>query len=175
MDTSGPPHAPWLLLAFTLPANRSSERVQLWRRLRKFGVLSLKSAGYLLPNNGTNRERFEWLAVAVRKYKGQASVAEVLGFHDISDQELRAQFTAARTRDYQLLTKEMKKLKAPAQTGDLSRIRRQLNELAAIDFFGSPVRRQVEEALLRLESPQTHHRKEQAMKTQPVLPALLGE
>ncbi len=62
--------APWLLMTFTLPAKRASQRVEIWRKLQRFGAVPLENSGYLLPNNPVTRERFEWLATAVRKYAG---------------------------------------------------------------------------------------------------------
>ena len=56
--------SPWLLLVFTLPSNKASERVGIWRKLQKFGSIQLRNAGYMLPNNPVNQERFEWLATA---------------------------------------------------------------------------------------------------------------
>ena len=60
--------APWLLLTFTLPARRASQRVEIWRKLQRYGAVALGNSGYLLPNNSATRERFEWLATAIRKY-----------------------------------------------------------------------------------------------------------
>ena len=61
----------WLLLLFTLPANQASRRVEIWRKLKKYGGLSFRSSGYLLPDTPSNHERFEWLSAAIRKYKGK--------------------------------------------------------------------------------------------------------
>lgn len=58
---------PWLLLMFTLPADQASRRVEVWRKLKKYGTVSLRTSGYLLPNTPENQERFEWLAAAIRK------------------------------------------------------------------------------------------------------------
>lgn len=74
---------PWLLLIFTLPARQSSERVEVWRKLKKYGALALPTSGYLLPNTPENQERFEWIAAAIRKYKGQASVAQLQTLDDL--------------------------------------------------------------------------------------------
>src|ERR1700693_1647702 len=68
---------PWLLLVFSLPTKNASQRVEIWRRLQRYGTLALPSSGYVLPNNPVNQERMEWLAAAIRTYKGQASVVEV--------------------------------------------------------------------------------------------------
>src|SRR6266567_9602088 len=52
---------PWLLLIFSLPSKRTSERVRIWRKLQKYGTLALRNSGYVLPNTPANQERLEWL------------------------------------------------------------------------------------------------------------------
>jgi len=54
-STSVPP--PWLLLIFSLPAKSASQRVDVWRKLQRYGMLAMRSAGYLLPNSPANQER----------------------------------------------------------------------------------------------------------------------
>jgi len=44
----------WILLLYALPTAKSSHRVNLWRRLKKFGALSLKTSAYLLPHSPTH-------------------------------------------------------------------------------------------------------------------------
>ncbi|HEX7961110.1 MAG TPA: hypothetical protein VF493_14390 [Terriglobales bacterium] len=53
---------PWLLLVFSLPTAKASERVGVWRKLQRYGAIALPASGYVLPNNAINQERFEWLA-----------------------------------------------------------------------------------------------------------------
>ncbi len=60
----------WLLLTFTLPTKRASQRVEVWRKLQRYGTVPLGNSGYLLPSNAVNEERFQWLATAIRKYGG---------------------------------------------------------------------------------------------------------
>jgi hypothetical protein len=52
----------------------------------------------------------EWLAMAIRTYKGQASVVQVQGFDDLPDERLKQFFIEARLRDYHKLLCEAKKL-----------------------------------------------------------------
>jgi hypothetical protein len=149
---------PWLLLVFSLPAKGASRRVEIWRKLRRYGVLALRSAGYVLPNTALNQERMGWLATAIRTYKGQASVAQVLGFDDLPADRLKILFVEARAQDYQKLSHEAKKLLAlPAlrrpATG-LNRIRRRFLEIQEIDFFENPWRGKVDALLARLDEPE---------------------
>src|SRR6516165_9133232 len=43
--------AVWLLLTFTLPTKRASKRVEVWRKLQRYGTVPLGNSGYLLPGS----------------------------------------------------------------------------------------------------------------------------
>jgi len=45
------PSLGWLLLLYSLPQKRSTDRVTFWRKLRKFGAVQMKPSGYLLPDD----------------------------------------------------------------------------------------------------------------------------
>lgn len=153
--TNNNDRVPWLLLVFSLPTSRASQRVEVWRKLQRYGVLALRSSGYVLPNSAANQEKLEWLATAIRNYKGQASVVQVQAFDDLPEQKLKQLFMEARSKDYESLLRDLKKLVAlsPARrpAGRLSRLRRRFQEISAIDFFQSPLRGRVEALLARSE------------------------
>jgi hypothetical protein len=159
VPTPKPKEVPWLLLVFSLPARSASQRVQIWRKLQHYGMLGLRSSGYVLPNSPVNQERMEWLATAIRTYKGQASVVQVQGFDDLPAEHLRRLFVEARSRDYQKLLHEAKKVLALSPSrrpgGRLNRIRRRFLELQDIDFFGSPLRAKVENLLAQADKAET--------------------
>lgn len=144
---------PWLVLIFSLPARRASERVEIWRKLKRLGVLALRSSGYVLPNTPANQERFEWLATSIRKYKGQASVALVESLDDLPSNQLLKLFLDARAGDYESLAREIRKLakKRQRRPAQISRLRRRFQEIAAIDFFDSPLRGRTESLLAGLD------------------------
>ena len=149
--------AEWLLLTFTLPTKKASQRVEVWRKLQRYGGVPLGNSGYLLPNNPMNLERFEWLAQAIRKYAGEASVVSVQKIDNLSTPQLVARFTQARERDYQQLIRELQKLPTTAphkrNLGRLNRLRTRYRETVEIDFFGSPLRKRVEQMLAKAEAP----------------------
>jgi len=148
-------HSPWLLLVFSLPASRASQRVEVWRKLQRYGVLPLQSSGYVLPNAPANQEKLEWLATAIRNYKGQASVVQVQAFDDLPEQKIKNLFVQARSKDYENLLRDLKKLVAlsPSRrpTGQLARLGRRFHEITVIDFFKNPLRSRVEAVLARIE------------------------
>ena len=150
---------PWLLLVFSLPAGSASQRVQIWRKLQRYGMLALRSSGHVLPNTAVNQERMEWLATAIRTYKGQASVVQVQGFDDLPSQRLKQLFVEARSREYHKLLHEVKKVLALSPWrrpgGRMNRIRRRFLELQNIDFFGNPLRTKVENLLAQADKADT--------------------
>jgi Chromate resistance exported protein len=144
----------WLLFVFSLPAKRASQRVEIWRLLKRYGSVGLRSSGYVLPNNSQNLERFEWLAAAVRKYRGEASVIHVESIDNLPSKELSELFLEARGRDYEAMIAELKHYKGAAKPGQLSRLRRRFQDVVAIDFFNSPLRSRVEELLANADARQ---------------------
>jgi hypothetical protein len=137
---------PWLVLLFSLPRAQASGRVDVWRRLRRTGALPLESGGHVLPNSQENRERFEWLAESVRHYKGTAQVLTVASFGELAPEELKQRFIAARSADYVAIVSEAKKIKA-GDIAELSRLRKRLQDVVAMDHFGGAMRERAERAL----------------------------
>jgi len=130
--------------------------VTVWRKLQRYGALPLGNSGYFLPNTAENRERFEWLVTAVRTERGEASVLEVQSIDNCSFPQMKQRFSDARAGDYRELLKELRK---PLTPGNLSsrvrRLRQRLQDIVSIDFFGNPLRAQVESALNAMQISQT--------------------
>jgi len=148
---------PWLLLIFSLPSKKASERVVVWRKLQKYGTLAVRNSGYLLPNTPGNQERFEWVASAIRGYKGEASVLQIQEIDDLPPEALKEQFRAVRKPDYAAFIREVQQLK-PREQGfshQLGRLKRRFEEIVEIDFFESPLKATAEEALYKAEHPTT--------------------
>jgi len=143
----------WLLLAFTLPTKRASKRVEIWRKLQRYGTVPLSNSGYLLPSSLSNEERFQWLATNIRKYGGDASVVRVESIDNLSTPRLKGRFSEARAREYQQLIQEIHAIGGtstePRNAGRLSRLRNRFQEIVEVDFFDSPLQERVRELLER--------------------------
>jgi len=110
----------------------------------------------LLPNDSSNRERFEWLATAIRGYGGNASVVEVQSIDNFSGSQIVDRFVKARTQDYQELLRELRR-NSPVSSANRSvarigRLRQRFQDVLAIDFFHSPLRERVQELLDHLQN-----------------------
>jgi hypothetical protein len=141
----------WLLLAFTLPTKRASQRVEIWRKLQRFGTVPLGNSGYLLPNSPSNEERFQWLATAIRKYGGDASVVHVESIDNLSRTQLIGRFAEVRAREYQELIHDLLTFSSVRKEGKgagrLSRLRNRFQEIVEVDFFDSPLQKRAQELL----------------------------
>src|SRR5262249_16705958 len=94
---------------------------------------------------------------AVRKHGGDASVARVESIDNLTPAQLRARFSEARDREYQELIREIQKA-STLQPGEkvearLGRLRVRFQEIADLDFFGSPMQGRVRELLERAAAP----------------------
>ena len=147
-DTSVSKEVPgsWLFLLFNLPAKQSSERVKVWRRLKKFGAVQLKTSTYVLPDEPVHYERFQWLAKEIVDTGGEATLVRVKDIEGMPHAAVIALFNDARARDYDeiaepfaRLIRDQKARKAPAETfsGELDKLRRRFQEIREIDYFQS--------------------------------------
>jgi hypothetical protein len=156
MSVRTKPPAGWLLLTFTLPTKRASQRVEIWRKLQRYGTVPLGNSGYLLPSSVSNEERFQWLATTIRKYGGDASVVRVESIDNLSTAQLKGRFSEARAREYQELIREIHALSGGSAerkgTARLGRLRNRFQEIVDVDFFDSPLQERVRELLERASS-----------------------
>lgn len=150
------PRMAWLLLTFTLPTKRASQRVEVWRKLQRYGTVPLGNSGYLLPSNPMNEERFQWLATSIRKYGGNASIVHVQRIDNISTRQLIGRFAEARAREYQELIRQLQQFsdmpRPKRAVGHLSRLRSRFQEIVEVDFFDSPLQKRVGELLAKADA-----------------------
>jgi hypothetical protein len=150
----------WLLLLFSLPTNRNTERVSVWRRLKKMGAVQIKTSTYLLPDAPTQYEQFQWLAQQIRDYGGDSTLVRAREIEGLKREKLIAMFNEARAKDYSILRKSLqtfiarrKKFDVEEAVGELERLTRQFREVRAVDFFDSARGHDVAMLLRRAAGP----------------------
>src|SRR5262245_57923408 len=135
----------WLLLIHQLPAKPAYARVKVWRRLQALGAVTVKGAVYALPANAEAQEDFAWLAQEIVESGGEAMICEAALVEGLSDHEMQGLFDQARDEDYAKIATEAREI-AQRQSDDASdrelagqvtRLRKQFDAVAAIDFFGA--------------------------------------
>ncbi len=158
LETASEP-LPWLLLIPQLPAKPAYLRVKVWRRLQSFGAAPLKNAVYALPLGEGTRAFFEELQRDIVTGGGEAMILEARLAVGTSNAELRAIFDAARDADYDELVRDARALADAGEVSgsDLTRLRKRLGEISAIDFFGAHGRQAAQAALTDIEQHAHDH------------------
>src|SRR2546422_557692 len=97
----------WILLLYGLPTKQNAGRVQLWRKLKKFGALALKTSGYVLQDEPVHYERFQWLSTQIRDAGGDATLIRVSEIEGMPHEKVVQLFNDARAADYTALLSEV--------------------------------------------------------------------
>src|SRR5205809_7387822 len=151
----------WLLLLFSLPTNRNTERVAVWRRLKKIGAVQIKTSTYLLPDEPAQYEQFQWLGQQVRDYGGDSTLVRAQEIEGLTREKVVSLFNAARDKEYVDLKKALQnfisrrrgKSDADFAAAELERLTKQFRDLRQIDFFDSARGHEVAMLLRRAEGP----------------------
>lgn len=149
----------WLVMFHQLPPKPAYLRVKVWRRLQALGAISVKNSVYLLPLNNQAQEDLRWLLREIEQDGGTGSICEARFIDGLTSPQLREMFRAAREADYAETLKDLRRLAGTMVVGtnaevarisvhgQVTRARRRLTEIAAIDFFDSPGRLEAERLL----------------------------
>ncbi|PYL88321.1 MAG: hypothetical protein DMF14_16995, partial [Verrucomicrobia bacterium] len=157
----------WLLLLYSLPTNRNTERVAVWRRLKKIGAVQIKTSTYLLPDQPAQYEQFQWLAKQIRDYGGDSTLVRAQEIEGLTKDNVISLFNAARDKEYSQLRRSLqsfiprrKKLDTELAAVELERLIRQFRELRQVDFFDSARGHDVAMLLRRAEGPRRSRQSE---------------
>lgn len=125
----------WLLLLQQIPAKPDYLRVKVGRRLQRVGAVAVKPGVYALPAGDEAREDFGWIAKEILDGGGEAHVVEARLVDGLDDAGLVTRFNAARDGE---LAPVLDALRAVAvdDEPEVRRLRKRVDELASIDFFG---------------------------------------
>ncbi len=171
LDPDAGPRAPavgaeggWLLLIHQIPPKPAYLRVKIWRRLQRLGAVPLKNSVYVLPANDQTLEDFQWVRREIVADGGDVTICAARLIDGLSDDQARALFIEARQADYNLLVEDTRKLAsglphdgAPdpesinALESQVTRFKRRLGEIEAIDFFAAPGHNVAEVEIAALE------------------------
>lgn len=133
----------WLLLILSLPSENATARTRIWRALKALGCGTLRDGAWLLPDRDGLASALNNLAEEARAVGGSAWLLNI-GEQDGLHEELSGLFD--RGIGYAALDEALNRLAdsdadAVSQKKTLRGLRRQFEQLAAIDFFPGPARR----------------------------------
>jgi hypothetical protein len=151
----------WLFLLSNLPAKQSSCRVRVWRELKKFGAVQLKTSTYVLPDEPVHYERFQRLAKEIVDNGGEGALVRVKDIEGMPHAAIVAIFNEARARDYDEIAGPLTRLikdpegrKASPKTfaKQLQKLRYRYEEIRENDFFQSLRGEDLQRLFLKAES-----------------------
>ncbi|KAF0182772.1 MAG: hypothetical protein FD164_968 [Nitrospirae bacterium] len=142
---------PWLIFFYSAPSRPVSKRMKVWRKLLQEGALHFKGAVYLLPWSESREEMLTTLVSDVIAMGGDAAFVKAAQMETIGNDDIVPLFNAERCRSYEDTGKRLHALEqklAGIQKGgkvitpellltEFRRIEKAVNDIAAIDFFGS--------------------------------------
>jgi hypothetical protein len=143
----------WVMLVYRLPRTPSTPRINVWRKLRRLGVVQVVDGVVALPLDSRNREQLEWLADEVVAAGGAATIW-------VSQTATAAQERALATEMALRVADEYRAITASAQGAvdggevqrrrTLARLRRELRRVGSRDYFPPPERDEARAAVERL-------------------------
>lgn len=140
------------LLVHQLPPKPLYLRAKIRQRLAKVGAVALKNSVYVLPLRGDCLEDLQWIAQEAVAGGGDAFLCEARFLGGVDEAALQRRFNAERDADYRGLLAELRRGRGAVEAGvRVARLRQRFAEVAAIDFFGAPARKEVEREMQRLE------------------------
>jgi hypothetical protein len=150
-------------LIHSIPPQPAYFRAKVGKRLARVGAVAIKNSVYVLPASDQQREDFQWIAREIVEEGGEATLCDATFVEGLQNEHVEALFRAARETDYQQVGEEVRAAldelgvkrkkndsSAAAET-DLARLKKRIDEIAALDFFGAPGREAATAALAVLE------------------------
>lgn len=150
----------WLLLLVRLPATHKAERVAIWRKLKKTGAIQIQTSAYVLPDQPSCYEIFQWLTQQIRDSGGDATLVRARQIEGLSNPKLIGLFNAARAKEYAALRQLAgsiadRRNRKSNSVSRLDRVRKQFRGIRQTDFFNCPRARDVEKLLRKMDSRRT--------------------
>lgn len=158
-----PVESRWLLFIHQIPPQPGYLRVKVSRRLQRIGAIAIKNTVYALPKSEAAQEDFQWVLQEIVEGGGEATICDARFTDGLRDEEIEEIFQKARGGDYRKITDDARDLlgtlartdamdeRRPQLEADLAKLKRRMNEVTAIDFFGAPTRATAEVAIAGVE------------------------
>lgn len=157
----------WLLLTYKVPSKPSAKRVSIWRKMKGFGAIYLQKGVCLVPKTEEYKRHFKLIQKEITDMKGEAFLLETVGFDKNEEAHIIARFNEDRNAEYQEFlgrcedffkeirteTENRHFIYAEVQENDedLQKLRRWLEKIKKLDFYGAPLLSEAEKQLADCE------------------------
>jgi hypothetical protein len=157
----------WLLIAYRAPREPSTERVAVWRRLKRMGALYIAQSACVLAAQLVDEKALGETGKRLRGAGGAFDVMGIQGFDEATEKWIRARFSAERDAEYRELIERADAILAELQRegargkftfaeveeneAGLAKLRTWLATVSERDLFGASMRADVERRINNAE------------------------
>lgn len=154
----------WLLMTYKVPAEPTTRRIALWRKLKGMGAVYLQNGVCLLPKTDDHVRRLKMLEQNVLEMGGDCVILETTALDQAQQSKVVERFKADRNEQYAELigrctdfekeiAKEIVKQKftyaeLEEEDTDLKKLMGWFEKIQKLDFYGAPLA-EVAQARLR--------------------------
>lgn len=90
----------WLLLTYKMPAEPTSRRIAVWRRLKGMGAVYLQNGVCVLPKSADHVRRLKMLENEIAGADGESVILETVALDRAQEEKVVARFKADRDEAY---------------------------------------------------------------------------
>ena len=121
-----------------IPANPSSLRVNVWRKLRAAGALGLQNGVWVLPKGSEQNEFLEGLLETIQQQGASGQIFTVTPLNEAIEQDILARFHNDRDEEYAEIQERSHEFLAEIEENeqDLQRLTSWLERVQKRDFIG---------------------------------------
>jgi hypothetical protein len=154
----------WLLICYRTPQEPSAARVAAWRTLRQVGALAVAGGAYVVPDTKPLRVALDKLVKRIVAGGGTAFVLTGEFLDEEQEARVRIESEGMRSDEYRQVVKSARHfaehVERESRSADyrfaevesleqeLEKVRRQLELVAARDYFENPLREEARAAIL---------------------------
>lgn len=158
---------PWLMVIYKVPADPSSRRVALWRRLKGLGAVYVQSGVCMLPKTERHVRQVKLIENDIAGMAGEVVILETQALDPKQQEKVLARFTEERNDQYREfigqcaafeaeIAKEYAKNKftyaeLEEEEAELLKLQGWLEKIRKLDFYGAPLAEDAGTRLSRCE------------------------
>ena len=145
----------WLLLTYKVPAEPTSKRMALWRRLKALGAVYLQNGVCLLPKSDDHVRKLKVLESDIAAMDGDCVLLETIALDRLQEDKVIARFKADRDDQYRELlgrcqdfeTEIAKEIaiqkftyaELDEEETDLKKLQTWFEKIRKLDFYDAPL------------------------------------
>lgn len=148
-------HITWLLLTYKVPAEPTTRRIGLWRRLKALGAVYLQNGVCLLPKTDEHARWLKMLENDIAEMNGECVLLETVALDRRQEEKVIARFKTDRDDQYreflgrcagfeaeiakEIATRKFTYAELEEEETDLRKLQGWLEKIRKLDFYGAPL------------------------------------